>query len=116
MTRTLLTPVSLPGGYALVPATLPFVSGDVANGNAFAHTGQEILIAQNTDVAAKTITVTSKADPTYGRTGHISAYSIPAGEFRVFQKFPIKGWRQTDNRIYVDVSHANVKLAVIKES
>lgn len=112
MVRTLLTPVTLPTAYSLTPATVTWDAGDVANGNAFVMTGREILLARNVNAGAQTITITSVA--INGRLGHISAYSIGAGLTKVFQQFPFAGWRQSDSRLWIDVGHADVLLAVLK--
>src|ERR1700743_1929655 len=98
MSRTAIVPLAPKGPY---PGTvnagdlaLPFVAADIANLNQFAAAGTEVLIVQNSDAAAQTITLTSKPDA-YGRTGDIATYSLPAGTFAVFSfRNANQGWIQ----------------------
>jgi hypothetical protein len=117
MARTSLVKTTALGSYGdysvANSADLTMAAGDVANKNQFAATGDEVVIAHNTNGSAQTITVTSSPDP-YGRTKDISAYSIGAGEYAVFGPFELTGWVQTDGKVYLEVSHADVKLGVVK--
>ena len=114
MSRTTLTPVAISTNpYATTGVPLVFTAGNVADGNDFASTGREILVAQNTDSGAHTVTVASVAD-TFGRLGNITADSIAAGDYRVYQIFPQLFWAQTGNLINVNVDSATVELAVLK--
>lgn len=55
--------------------------------------GKTIVIAHNTGAGARTITFTSAADPTFNRTGDITAYSLGAGEIsKPFGPFKASGW------------------------
>ncbi len=115
MPRTALTVVALPTPYVTTgPVDPGLTAGDVANGNDFTLTGDEIVIVRNVNVAAKTITITSFSSPITGRVGHITAFSIPAAGIRVFQKFTVAGWRQADGKLYIDVEHADVEIAVVR--
>lgn len=111
MARTALVPVVLPKPYDMVPLALPFVAADAVNFNSFPHTGKQVLIAFNSDVAVHNVTAHSVAD-SHERVGD-SVLAVPAGEYVVFQEFPADGWRQADGNIWVDADNAAVKLAVI---
>lgn len=88
-------------------------AADVANKNQFVAGGNDLVIAQNTDVAAQTVTITSAPDP-YGRIKDIASYSIPAGGIAIFGPFPVLGWQQPDGRIYLEASSANVQFGVVE--
>ena len=91
-------------------------AGDAANGNKFACTGKEILIAYNSDgVNPYTITINSVADEK-GRSGSITAYSLAAGDYIIWTGglTNSKGWRQTDGTITLSVENAAITLAAIR--
>lgn len=113
MARTDLTPITIPTRWSTTPVALTWTAADVSNGNQFTLSGDEIVLVHNNDVGAQTITVTSSPDP-YGRSADIDAVSIPAGEYRVLQRFPVDGWQQSDGKLYIDASDADVRFAVIK--
>ena len=78
----------------------------------FAATGREVLLVQNADAGAQTVTLLSSADA-LNRTGDITAYSLSAGEFCVFIP-PVSGFAGANGRILTTMSNANVKVAVIR--
>jgi hypothetical protein len=113
MPRTALTPVAAPGPYAAAAAAAAFTAGDAANGNEVVHTGREYIIARNVNgTTAQTLTVRSAADP-FGRTRDL-VHSIPINQFVVTQVFPTQGWQQSNGRLNVDVSTADVQLIVVR--
>jgi hypothetical protein len=115
--RTVLTPVVLTTPQLMSPvanaADFAYAVSDLTNGNRFVHTGKELLLVQNVNVAAKTVTIAGKADE-LGRTGSIPAYSMGASEFAVFGPFTSEAFRQADGYVWIDVEHADIKLAVIR--
>lgn len=113
MARTEVTPITIPTRFSTTPVELVWVAADVANGNQFTLTGDEILLARNDAAGAQTVTVASFADA-FGRIGDIDAHSIDPGEYRVLQRFPVEGWQQNDGKLYVNASDAGVFLAVIR--
>jgi hypothetical protein len=87
---------------------------DAVNGNSFAATGQEVLLFQNSDTAAHTVTITSVADP-YGRTdASLTAYSIPASSFAVIEMKQLQGWLESGALVFLATSSALVKVAVLR--
>lgn len=117
MARTLLVSTTVSATETVSPAgnalDLVEAAGDVANGNYFVWNGKQVILAHNTGVGARTITVEADADA-YGRDGAITAYSIGADEkIAIPVCEPI--WKQTsdNDRVYVDVEHAEVKLIVL---
>jgi hypothetical protein len=116
MARTSLTPNSKPDAYPALPVSadaldLAFEAADFANKNQFAPSGDDLVLAKNDDASAQTVTITSVVDD-LNRTGDIETYSIGAGEIAVF-RVKSKGYMQTDGKIYLEASSANVKFAVI---
>lgn len=112
MPRTALTKTGAPGGYAGAGMAVTMTGADVGNMNAFPVSGNDMIIAQNTDVSAHNITVTSMADQ-YNRVGHITNESIAAGAIRIDGPFKRDGWMQADGNIYLQADNALVKFGVI---
>jgi hypothetical protein len=100
---------------AALALALAFVACDVTNGNSFPMTGKELLVIENTDTAAHTVTLTSVADAV-GRAGDITAYSIPAGAFMIFDAQQIVGWQQSDGTFRFTSTSALLFAAVIRHS
>lgn len=118
MARTQLTPVTVGWQDADVSANeldYTWTAADDVNGNAFAPTGKEILLARNTDVGAQTVTIPA-ADDAIGREGEITAYSIGAGEEARFGRFRPSDWAQNDGNVHVDASDAAVEFLLLKLS
>lgn len=95
------------------PVTATFTFADVVNGNEFRNTGREFVVVQNNDAGAQTVTVTSQPHSRTGRLGHITAASIPAAAYRVFQVFPPDGWA-TGGVTLISASDADVRFAVLR--
>lgn len=114
MARTELSVTNVPSGWATSGVAGNFQAADTSNGNKFPATGQEILLAHNTDTSSHTVDVTSTGTGDTGRTGDISSDSIAAGEIRVYQEFPTDGWKQSDGTIYVDADATSVEFCVLR--
>lgn len=116
MARTTLTKSTALGpfgAYTGTAARLTMAAGDNANGNQFAVGPRELVVAHNTSAGALTLTVTSVADARTGRTGDITTYSIPAGEYAIFGPFGNDGWGQSDGYVYLTPSATTLKLGVV---
>jgi hypothetical protein len=114
MPRTALPIETAPGASPLTAETLTFTAADVANGNQFALTGREVLIARNVGASTRTITfqtvaLSGRQDPL-----HNSAQNIAAGAYVAYGPIPVRGFRQTDNQLYVSASHAEVEFCVLR--
>ncbi|HEV7520130.1 MAG TPA: hypothetical protein VGP89_03460 [Candidatus Angelobacter sp.] len=119
MARTALVPVKPLGPYP-VPSQpvataldFAFAAADVANGNQFPASGNDLLVVQNINAAPQTFTVRSAPDP-QGRSIDIAAYSVGIGLFSVFKLSQQLGWVQPDGNIYLDSSNAQIKFAIFK--
>lgn len=118
MARTTLTRTTPLGPYpTLQPAAdsmdLILTAADTTNNNQILLDGPVILVAHNTGASARTITITSAADP-QNRTGDISAYSIGAGEYWAMKIDQIPGWKQSDGYLYLQANNAEVKIGAIR--
>ena len=113
MARTDLTKTTAPGSYASTLTKLTMNEGDSVNGNKYKCTGNDLIVARNTDGSAQTITISSTNDP-YNRDGDIDAVSIPAGETHIFGPVKTVGWIQTDGYVYLTPSDAAVKIGIVK--
>lgn len=113
MARQTLTKTSSPGPNPTAGVAVTMTAADTVNKEQFALTGREVLIIHNTGASAYTYTITSVADPTYSRTGHITAQSIAAGAIHTIGPLGLDGWRQTDGYLYLEASNAAVKYGVI---
>lgn len=98
---------------------LTLTSADAANGHTMVNDGRTILLVQNYDASARTVTVKSVADPVTGRTGDI-ALSVPAASGGVagtacFNFLPQHLFNQSgQSYVHVDINAAtNVKLAAV---
>jgi ABC-type proline/glycine betaine transport system substrate-binding protein len=113
----LTTQVLKQNNYSVQPGDLNVVlnAADVANGNSFAVTGQEILVVYNADVSPHTFTLTSVPDR-YGRTLDIAAYSVAAGAMAAIQCSVTEGWKQADGNVYIVNTNALMKIAVVAKN
>ena len=116
MPRTAITVVTpkgpYPGTVAANDLDLTQTAADVANKNSAVFSGNRmLLIAENDNVAAKTVTLTSVADAR-NRTGDVTSYSIGASEIAAFV-LEREGWCQSDGAFYCEAEHADVKFTVL---
>ncbi len=112
MARTELTKTTKPGGYSGTGTLLTMTAADTTNQNSFKATGQDLVVARNTDTADHTVTIESSNDR-YGRQENISTYSVPAGETHIFGPFPLHGWQQSDGHIYLEADSNTVEFGII---
>lgn len=96
-------------------ADFTLAAGTPSDGDTFVCAGRDILICQNTDSGAQTVTVTSVVDEK-NRTGDIATYSIGAGEFAIFSigLTNSQGWKSSAGKVRITVSDAKVKVAVLR--
>lgn len=114
MARTALTVTNIPTPYAGAGVAITMTAADISNQNRFPLTGREIVIAWNSGVSSRTVTITS-VDDAYGRQEHITAESIAAGAIRVYGcGLAIEGWQQTDGNLYLEANNAEVKFGILK--
>ncbi|HWP59531.1 MAG TPA: hypothetical protein VNL14_16685 [Candidatus Acidoferrales bacterium] len=117
MPRTEITVKDVGERYPVLPLVanahdFSFTVGDAVNGMAFKATGREVVIFNNINAAAQNAKIVSVVDA-FNRTGDLGNYSLGANEFAVFAP-PLAGFQQSDGMIYIDVGHADVKVAVLK--
>lgn len=88
-------------------------AADASNLQKTLLTGKEMIIAKNTGVTSRTVTVSSVAC-VHARTGDVAAQVILGGVTRMFGPFPQDGWMQSDGYLYFQASHAEVVFSVIR--
>ena len=113
MARILHTAVAVPGSQNFTGTVITLTAATPASDEEVVLTGTEMILAQNTDSGAQTVTVTSVNDP-FGRTKDIAAVSMAASEFRIFGPFNTTGWAQTNGKLNFEASDALVKFVVFK--
>jgi hypothetical protein len=119
MARQLLTKKNTLGPYPATPlvassADLVFTPAGAtfADGSSFDMTGDDLLIVHNGNAAPQTVTIDSMVDG-MNRKGDISAYSLAAGEYAVFEFTQLPGWAQSNGRLNFAASAADVEFAVV---
>lgn len=110
MARTTIAPVQADtdGGVVLTET-----AADIVNQNQAVHTGREVIIARNSGVTGRTVTITSAPDA-LGRLGNISADALAASASKAYGPFPTHGWRQVDGFLYFEANNAEVLFTVIR--
>lgn len=112
MAEQVLAITTAPGFYSQTGQVVTITANDVGGNNSIVVTSDCLVIAHNTDVGAQTVTITSTADPTFGRVGNVAAQSLAADEIRVFRLTRI-GWANSNGLIIVSGSDANINFGVI---
>ena len=103
-----------PGSYPTAGVVVTFTAADATNKDQFVFSGNELVLAQNTGVTSRTVTLTSVANAK-GRVRHITADTLAAGAFKMYGPFKDKaGWVQAGGVFHLEASHAEVKFSVIK--
>lgn len=107
-----------PNGGGLNDTT--FTAGDATNDHEFDNDGNTLLVVRNTDVAAKTVTVKSVADP-FGRSQDLTL-TVPALSganpgLAMAGPFLSAIWNQSGAKVHVDIASAtNLSFAAVKQS
>lgn len=118
MAATVIAPQDALGAYVSESATqmttLTWTAIDIVNTNSITMTGQKILLLfRNDDVAEKTITISSSANP-YGRNADVTGFAMAAGAYatRIFE--PV-GWEQTlgGRDMIITANDADIFVAAI---
>lgn len=118
MPRVTRTAISLGAvGYPALPlpvnsADIPLTAADATNKEQVAHTEKLVIVARNSGVVDRTVSITSVAD-THSRVGDIAAYILNAGDVGIFGPFPASGWRQVDGKLYFEGAHADILFACV---
>lgn len=87
---------------------------DAVNGNQVTLEGNDLVIVENEDAAAQTITMHPTPNYPYNRTeDDPDEYSIGAGEVAVFGPFLNMGWKQDDGKLYITGTSANLMIGVL---
>lgn len=76
-------------------------------------TSKTVVLAQNTDTGAHTITFTGVMDA-MNRSGDITNYSVAAGHIACFGPFQAAGFAQPGALLYIDIDDPRLRLAVLQ--
>jgi hypothetical protein len=115
---TPITPFVLPQNNQSIVAgglTVTMTACDNTNGNQYTYTGRDVLLLQNTDVSAHTITVNTITDPYGGTNATLTNYSLPASTISAIQMKYAQGWLQSGGVIQIAPCSSNlIKVAVLQ--
>lgn len=111
MPTTALTVTAKTGPYATALGSVTMDAADVANGNHFVATNNDLVIVWNSGASPYTVTITSTL--LSGRSGTITAQAIAADEILTFGPMKGDGWQQTTGVIEISASNAEVKFGII---
>lgn len=115
-TRISLTVVAGPYELESTTAQMTAAAGtaaDASNGNVVSlNEGRVLLVLENTDAGAQTVTITSQPDA-YGRTADVTAFSMAASAkvYRIFERY---GWGDGNGDLNFSASDAGVLVTAIK--
>jgi hypothetical protein len=113
MARQVLPKTSATSKNPTAGVAVTFTAGDTVNFEQFVLTGKELILIWNTHASlAGTFTITSVADER-GRTGDITTQSIAFGTIYTIGPLDLVGWAQTNQNLYLQVSAATMRWAVI---
>lgn len=117
MARTAMTIRTRPGQYSTTPVLVATPDAfDQPNGMTLSLNGQIGLTINNPTGGAVTVTVHSAADA-LGRTGDITAFSIPAGNNAILQEFPVIGWNSGGGLLMnIDASATGLTYVALQRS
>lgn len=94
--------------------TVTLAACDTVNGNVFNATGREVLVLQNTDTSAHSITVTPVVDPYGGTNTQLTTYSLPATSVSMVQMKYLIGW-SSNGQVSIPACSSNlIKIAVVQ--
>ena len=100
MARTNIAIQNVDANEQLTPT---FSAMDDVNDHDFVNTGRELVIVQNDDGSPHTVTIVSKGDPVYGRTGDL-VKAVAAGAREIFGFLNPSGWNQAaGSLVHVDI-------------
>lgn len=118
MARTNIAAQALLGSYPLTPlsadsADLLFEPADIYDGNETnLINDRTVIVAKNTGVGAHVVSILSQKDPTYGRKGDITEYSVAAGKTARFGPFKTVGWSNA-GKLDFDADSDEIEFAVV---
>lgn len=92
-------------------AGLTWTNADLAEGNEFLNSGEEVVIIRNTTAGSRTVTFVSVPDP-FGRLGNL-AVVVAAGGVAFAGPFKPGIWSTAQGRVELTVS-ADVTFAVVR--
>jgi hypothetical protein len=86
-----------------------WTDADPTNGNQFASTGKEFLLARNTNSDSPLLDRKVTIQKTNGKI----EYVLGGGEYLAAGQIPTSGYKQADNYVYIAGAHADIEFAVL---
>ena len=112
MPTTLLVSTAKTGSYAIALGSVTMAAADVANGNHFKATNNDLLICWNNSATPYTVTLTSSLSDK-NRSGTITTQAIGADEILIFGPIFVNGWQNSSGVIEVSASNLAVEFGII---
>jgi len=114
MARTTITALTAPTFYSTTGLDITWTAADTTNLNDCTSASDVVLLVKNIHATTTyTVTVTSSADPTTGRTGHITAQNVVALATK-FIRLTKQGWEDTNSKFLFEGNNTNIQFAVVK--
>lgn len=113
MATTVAPPTQSPGSYATALTVVTMTATDVANGNHFVATGNDLILAWNDSATPYTVTLTSQLS-SKNRLGTITTQAIAADAHLVFGPLKNEGWINSSGQVLITASNAAVKFGIIR--
>ncbi len=114
MARQTLTAAVTTGPWPTAGVAIAETAADASNKEQTLCTGREIIVARNSGVTTRSVTITSKADSRTGRTGDVTT-TLTSGQTKMFGPFDPDGFRQaSDGMVYFEAAHAEILWHVIR--
>ena len=115
MARTTITAEKFPGEVDYNGLVLTMTAADTANQNQAKWASGMTLLAHNSGITGRTVTVTSSLD-ILGRTKDITGVAIAADEILIFGPFTSPdGWKSADGFLYFEANHVEVEFSVLNK-
>ena len=111
MATVLLTSTKALGSYEDIFTVLTMNVPDIANGNHFVATGNDLVIMHNENIADKWVTITSVANK-WGRSGTITALDILATSYAIFGPMVVAGWAE-DGIITITAEAVDTLIGIV---
>jgi len=119
MPTTAIAVQTLSSGFSQTGDSISFTAADSVNGNhaVWPSTSKLLyLVARNVHATtAYTVSATSVAYGSTGRTGDISAVSLAAGTQKIFP-LAASGWKNTSDQVAFSANNNNIQFAILAAS
>lgn len=113
MPTTVAASTQSPGSYPTAMTAVTMTATDVANGNHFVATGNDLIIAWNNSATPYTVTITSQLSDK-NRLGTITTQAIAADAHLILGPLKNAGWINSSGQVLITASNIAVEFGIIK--